>query len=97
MRQSLFEVAEDLIKSRQKRKRKAANRVSSEERKAGNDNGPLPASDGAAEDDTDDVMPATEFTSPFQSPEELDEELKRRGWRSSRAGRENRDGGEADA
>ncbi|MDG4717812.1 MULTISPECIES: Mu transposase C-terminal domain-containing protein [Thalassospira] len=97
VRQSLFEVAEDLIKSRQKRKRKAANRVSSEERKAGNDNGPLPALDGAAEDDNDDVMPDTEFTSPFQSPEELDEELKRRGWRSSRAGRQNRDGGEADA
>ena len=97
VRQSLFEVAEDLIKSRQKRKRKAANRVSSEERKAGNENGPLPASDESSEDDNDDVMPDTEFTSPFQSPEELDEELKRRGWRSSRAGRQNRDGGEADA
>ncbi|WP_417842054.1 hypothetical protein [Terasakiella sp.] len=97
VRQSLFEVAEELIQSRQRRKRKTANRVSSEEKKAGNDNGPLPASERSPTVDNDDVLPDAEFTSPFQSPEELDEELKRRGWRSSRAGRPNRDGSEADA
>lgn len=94
VRQSLFDVAEDIIQSGQKRKRKAANRVRNEEKKAGNDNGPLLASNQFI-DDSEGVIPDAEFTSPFQSPEELEEELKRRGWKTSRAGMRRLDEGEA--
>ncbi|MBO6773532.1 MULTISPECIES: Mu transposase C-terminal domain-containing protein [unclassified Thalassospira] len=97
MRQSLFEVAEELIESRQKRKRKAANRFTSEEKKAGNDNGPLPKTEHTIDEQTDDISSDETFASPFHSPEELEDELKRRGWRTSRAGDPNQGGGETDA
>lgn len=97
IRQSLFEVAEELIESRQKRKRKAANRYTSEEKKAGNDNGPLPKTERTIDEQADDISSDETFASPFHSAEELEDELKRRGWRTSRAGDPNQGGGETDA
>jgi putative transposase len=94
VRQTLFEVSREIIKDRQKRKRKRANRIQDEERKAGFEDGPW-SQLTATEPEPGAPFGDDQFEIPFMSPEEIDEEISKRGWNSSDIA-DNRAGGEVE-